>query len=88
MSDERVGVEIARGTSGRQVAIRWTAGACDRNWELRLRPGASGAGSISFDLRTFDDYCPERSAARSLVLVFDHPVDGDAFHVEYNPSGG
>lgn len=88
MNDERVGVEIARGESERQVAIRWTAGACDRDWQLRLRPGVGGAGSTSFDLRTFDDYCPEKPAARSLVLVFDRPVDLDAFHVEYNPSGG
>jgi hypothetical protein len=88
IDDGRAGVDVARGSSEREVAIRWMSGTCDRDWQVRLQPRTGESGSITLELRTYDDYCPETSAARSLVLVFDHPVDLRAFHVEYNPSGG
>ena len=88
IEDHRAGIDVARGRSVREVAIRWTSGACDRDWQVRLQPRVGDSGSISIDLGTFDEYCPQDPVARSVVLVFEHPVDLAAFHVEYNPSGG
>ena len=82
------GIEVARGASDREVAIRWTAGACNREWQVRLSPLASHLGSISVELRTLGDVCPANPVQRSLVIEFDHPVALESLWTEFSPSGG
>lgn len=88
IEDRDAQIDVARGRSEREVAVRWGSGTCDRAWDVRLQPRSGDPATIDVDVRTFDDYCPERPVTRSVLLVFDHAVDLDAFHVEYNPSGG
>lgn len=80
------GLDVARGATDREVAIRWTSGACDPEWQILLRSIAGG--NVNVEIRTFGEFCPGDRGTSSVVLEFDRPIDPDALTTTYNPSGG
>lgn len=82
------GLEVARGASDREIAIRWTAGACNVDWRVLLHAVAGRPGTVHVTVQTFGDYCPDARVARSIVLEFDRPITPDDLITTYNPSGG
>ena len=80
------GLDAARGASDREVAIRWTSGACDPEWQILLRSVAGG--KVDVTVRTFGDFCPGDRVTRSVMVEFDRPIALDALSTTYNPSGG
>jgi hypothetical protein len=69
-------VQIARGANDREVAIRWTGGACDLNWRLLVdvQPTSPNPGPWIQPM-TFDGSCPAGQVARAVILTFKDPVD-------------
>ncbi|HXU85673.1 MAG TPA: hypothetical protein VN773_07690 [Verrucomicrobiae bacterium] len=82
------GLDVARGASDREVAIRWTGGRCDPDWQVQLRSATDGSGSVGVEVWTSGDFCPDDLVTRSLVLEFDHPIALDDLTTTWNPSGG
>jgi hypothetical protein len=68
-------VDVGRGQAGNEVVVRWTAGSCDSNWDVRV--SGTGDGGIKIQPTTSGDYCPEDTVVRPIVIVFDQVVDLD-----------
>jgi hypothetical protein len=69
-------LEVARGRSDREVAIRWTSGSCNREWRI-LVSARTDAPGVFVQPRTYGDYCPEDPKKVSIMLEFDRAVDLD-----------
>jgi hypothetical protein len=82
-------VEVARGRTDREVAIRWTSGACNREWRI-LVSARTDAPGVFVQPRTYGDDCPEHPRKVSIIIEFDHAVDLDAVRTtdEAVSSGG
>ncbi|HET7474226.1 MAG TPA: hypothetical protein VFJ71_13965 [Candidatus Limnocylindrales bacterium] len=71
--DLPAGMAVAPASGAREVAIRWTAGACDKDWRLLIH--AYQPPTIHVQPQTYGDFCPETTVRRVIVLVFRDPVD-------------
>ena len=80
-------LEVARGRTDREVAIRWTAGACDPEWRVQVKTRFDAPG-VFIQPQTSGDYCPGNVAPRSIMLIFDHPVDLDTVRTTDEASSG
>jgi hypothetical protein len=82
-------LEVARGRTDREVAIRWTFGACDPEWVVRVRKLADKSG-VFIQPTTSGDDCSGDRVPRSILLVFDRPIALDSIRTtdEAVSSGG
>jgi hypothetical protein len=71
-------VEVARGGSDREVAVRWNGGACALDWRLQVKVElrADGPG-LWIQPYTFGSLCtkPGEMVTRAIVITFDRPID-------------
>lgn len=81
-------LEVARGASTRELAVRWTAPACIRNWDIRVEAAPAGGVIVTVQTRLIDGACPVGDARRSVVIEFDRPVDVDKVTTTWDPGGG
>ncbi len=73
--DPLVALDVARGNSDREVAIRWTGSGCALVWRVRVQN--LGDGKILVEPSTSGDTCDKDSVVRRILIRFDHPVDLD-----------
>ena len=71
-------IEVARGQSSREVAVRWQGPAC-AGWRLNVR---SSQDSFILEPRPDDASCDGDLVKHTVVIAFDRPVDLDAFRTE------
>ena len=74
--DLQTGLQVARGqSSDREVAIRWTGGACGSAWQIRVYRDLDG--QIRIEPSISGDPCGTRKIVRQILLTFDVPIDLD-----------
>jgi hypothetical protein len=73
--DPLVALDVARGKSDREVALRWTGSGCALVWRVRVQN--LGDGKILVEPSTSGDTCDKDSVVRRILIRFDHPVDLD-----------
>jgi hypothetical protein len=73
--DLQAGLQVARGRSDREVAVRWTAGACAPEWQIRVYRELDG--QIRIEPSSSGDPCGTRKVVRQILLTFDDPIDLD-----------
>ena len=83
-----VALDVARGNSDRDVAIRWTGSGCAPIWRVRVQTLSDG--KILVEPSMSGDTCDEDSVTRRILIRFDRPVDLDDVRTtdEAVPSGG
>jgi hypothetical protein len=69
-------LEVARGRTDRELAIRWTSGACNPEWRILVSTRPDGPGPF-VQPRTYGDDCPEDPTKVSIMIEFDHAIDLD-----------
>lgn len=79
------GLQVARGRSSREVALRWSAGRCHRDWRVLVE---DIHGKIHITAMTFGDPCENDLVKREIVIVFDQPVALDQITTEPPGQGG
>lgn len=72
-----LGLDVAYGSSHRDVAIRWKGVACDPTWRLEIH--YSPNGTLVAPWQTGTD-CEGDTVVRQLIVHFHEPVDIDTFH--------
>ena len=70
-----VALDVARGNSDRDVAIRWTGSGCAPIWRVRVQTLSDG--KILVEPSMSGDTCDKDSVTRRILIRFDHPVDLD-----------
>lgn len=70
-------IQVARGATNREVAVRWRGVACDRVW--RLDVNAVIGGPIVLQPLRSDGECEGPEVLHRVLLVFDAPVDLERF---------
>jgi hypothetical protein len=82
-------LEVARGTSTREVALRWTSAvACVREWDIRVEAGPDGAVIVRVQALLNNTDCSGDDVRRSIAIEFDHPVDLDQVTTIWDPGLG
>jgi hypothetical protein len=73
--DFQTGLQVARGPSDRDVAIRWTGGTCDPGWQIRVHRDLNG--QVRIEPSPSGDPCQTHSVVRKILLTFNQTVDLD-----------
>ena len=83
-------LEVARGSTDRELAVRWRADRCRIDWRLEVRTGeAFGTTGPWLSPSTPDSAgCPADPVIRAIILTFDRPIDLDTVGTSGNTSGG
>ncbi|MDQ3127522.1 MAG: hypothetical protein M3Q66_03570, partial [Chloroflexota bacterium] len=82
-------LDIATGSTSRELAVRWHANRCQTDWELHVRvDGGFGPGPFVLPTTMGLEACAEDPVARAIVLAFDRPIDLDTVTTSDNTSGG
>jgi hypothetical protein len=75
-----VGLDVARGPSDREVAIRWKGPSCADDWRVLVRTMSDGM--ILVAPQTEGGECSGPAATIGLVLSFDRPIDLDRIRTD------
>ena len=73
--DPLVGLDVARGRSDREVAIRWRGSRCSSTWQIGVQNLPDG--QILVEPRTFGGDCGNDAVVRRILITFDRPIDVD-----------
>lgn len=86
--DRAGSLEVARGRTNWEIAIRWRSGSCDPEWSVLVNRLVDPPG-VYIQPQTFGDYCPDEKHRRIIVIEFDQPVGLDQVKSsDPNGSGG
>jgi hypothetical protein len=81
-------MEAARGASTHEIAVRWTAGACVRAWDLRVEAAKDGGAIVTLHPQADRVACVGGDVHRSVVVEFDRPVDLNKVTTIWDPGLG
>jgi hypothetical protein len=81
-------LEIARGSTPHELAVRWHGYRCQTDWKLSVRRDPPLAGPWVSPSAQSIEGCEEDRISRAVVLTFDRPIDLDTVTTNDNTSGG
>jgi hypothetical protein len=76
-------MEVSPTADPHELAVRWTGDDCATTWQLTVLEGPRLG--MSWPYR---EACPATGARRTIVLMFDHPVDAGSVTANDDTSGG
>jgi hypothetical protein len=73
-------IEVARGRSSREVAVRWFGSTCDEAWRIDVHSAPDGSIVMEPWRTGGPGDCPSSPVNREVLFEFNHAVDLDRIH--------
>jgi hypothetical protein len=73
-------IEVARGSSSREVAVRWIGTSCDTEWRIDVHEAKDGIIVLEPWRSGEPADCPARPVKREVLFEFNHAIELERIH--------